>query len=131
MEKNVKNPIEIMKQNPSFAPLAKLAEIDATVRAAAAEASIAASELTMLESYKDDDNLPATEPLFELYSFYAEKARDFSLALLDALKVSGVDELPTRLTQFNKGMIDRLAEMYANDPQFKEQLDDAVAQHKD
>lgn len=131
MEKNVKNPIEIMKQNPSFEPLAKLAEIDACVKVAAAEASIAASKLTILNSHKDEDSIPATEPLFELYSFYAEKARSFSNALLEALKESGIDELQTRMEQFSESMTEKLAEMYANDPQFKEMLDEAAAQHKD
>lgn len=130
MEKETKNPIEIMKQNPSFAPLAKLAEIDAAVKVAAAEASVTASKLAMLECHKNGNELPAIEPLFELYSFYAEKARSFSTALLEALKESGIDELQTRMERFSESMTQKLAEMYANDPQFKEQLDSAAAQHK-
>lgn len=131
MEKNEKNPIEIMKQNPTFAPLAKLVEINAAVKAAAAEASLTASELRLMESNKDDENLPAIEPLFDLYSFYAEKATELSHALLDALEVSGVDELPERMAQFNRNMIQNLAELYATDDDFKAALDEAVEARKD
>ena len=131
MEKETKNPIEIMKQNPSFAPLAKLAELDAAVKVAAAEASVTASKLAMLESHKNGNELPAMEPLFELYSFYAAKARAFSTALLEALKMSGIDEIQSRMEQFSESMTQKLAEMYATDDDFKAALDEAVEARKD
>ncbi len=132
MGKEAKNPIESMKQNPTFAPLAELVEIDAAVKTAAAQASIIASRLMMLSSGKDDDdNIPATEPLFDLYTFYAERAMAFSRAILDASQQSGIGELPSRMGEFTKATIERLGEMYANDPKFKAAFDDALEKRKE
>lgn len=130
MTEETREKVAILRENPSLAPIAELAEQVSTVIGVIADIEVVIGKLETFKAMEEGEPHPATEAWLELCEFYRTKARLFSDSLIRAIDVSGINELEDRLMQYNRDMIQNLAKLYAEDEDFRNALDEAVRQRE-
>lgn len=132
MEKK-KKLIEVMKSNPSLAPIARLADLTAIAQGIANEAEEIGNELSQfaLKAEINKDNVAALEAWEDLCDFYKNGARDFAAKVNEAIEATRLGELGDQMQDYNNRVFNSMLEMYQNDPKFRKAIKDELRRRKE
>ena len=124
MSNKKKNLYEVLKNNKSLAPIARLAELAAITRNVAKEAKEVGDSLSVFACQAEAgiENVPPVEAWMNLCDYYKHCARDFSDELIKAIEVSHVNDIPKKIEEYTQDIIDKTIWTLENDPQLRREL---------
>lgn len=119
-----KNLYDILKNNKSLEPIARLAELAVIVKNVILEADKVGNKLSVFACQAETvvEDMPPIEAWMDLCDYYKNCARDFSNTLTKALEVSHVTEIPKRLEEYTHDVIDKTITTLENDEELRREI---------
>ena len=119
-----KNLYDILKNNKSLEPIARLAELAVIVKNVILEADKVGNKLSVFACQSETvvEDIPPIEAWMDLCDYYKNCARDFSNTLTEALEVSHVTEIPKRLEEYTHDVIDKTITTLENDEELRREI---------
>lgn len=122
------NLLDQMKANPSLEPIARLAELTDIAEGLARQAEEIGDKLSVfaVKGEVGKEHIQAIEAWEKLCDFYKHGARNFATAIRRAVGKSKIDLLPTAMEDYSNSVLDGLANMYENDDEFRDMVNNTI-----
>lgn len=128
--KEKKNLYDVLKENKSLAPIARLAELAFIVENVAKQAEEVGDQLSVFACQAESgiEKMPPIEAWMDLCDFYKNSARNFAATLQKAIKRSHAKDIPDKMREYTQGMINKAVTALENNPELRREV---LGEHSD